>query len=167
VGGVAWILLRDYTDAVIHQFRHHEIAIFTTKGNDAGDPQIVTERMVERIEIVAEPKYGPYIAIRLRAGEKLSHGWFKSGLSVPLEPLRRLFDLYFRAEVTPQLLRLELERDPELAAMLGPDLVARLTASHAKLDHEQIACPKCRETVWSDVPRCRFCALPYPGLGKR
>jgi hypothetical protein len=167
VGGVAWILLRDYIDAVIHQIRHHEIAIFKTRKNDAGDPRILTEREVERIEIVPESKFGPYVAVRLRDGEMVSQDWTRMSLIVPLEPLRRLFDLYFRAEVTPQMLRLELARDPELAAMLGPELSARLAAPPADIGHIQIACPKCRETVWSDARRCRFCALPYPGMGER
>jgi hypothetical protein len=166
--GIAWILLRDFIDWRITHIRHHEFTEFGIQGNAAVDLCTLTEREIEFIGIIPESRAGPYVGIRQRNGEPMSRGgWSKLDVCVALESLRDLFVLYYETEVTPKVLRQVIERDAQLAAMLGPELVARLLAPPAKLGHEQIACPQCSETVWSDAQRCRFCALPYPGLGER
>jgi hypothetical protein len=79
--------------------------------------------------------------------------------------LQHLFELYLSGDPSPGGLRKALDADPGLAALLGPEVVARLLAAPPMQVREgTLVCPGCNNEIAASAPHCGYCGLLYPAL---
>jgi hypothetical protein len=80
--------------------------------------------------------------------------------------LKHLFELYLSGDPSPHGLRKALDADPDLAALLGPEVVGRLLAAPPMTVRDgTMACPDCKNELAASAPHCGYCGLLYPALG--
>src|SRR6185295_19637506 len=74
--------------------------------------------------------------------------------------LQHLFELYMLGDPSPHGLRKALDRDPGLAKLLGPKVIAQLlAAAPMPLREGTMQCPGCRSDIAAHALRCGYCGL--------